>query len=51
MQYTVWQDGDCWLVPVDMVWDDKTETFIYPYECEEPEAEYDFDPAPKYDGF
>ena len=29
VKYFVHQDGDCWLVPVGMVWDDKTDTFIW----------------------
>jgi hypothetical protein len=29
-KYRVWQDGDCWLVPEGMVWDDCSETFVWP---------------------
>jgi len=28
-QFTVHQDGDCWLVPVGMSWDDATETYVW----------------------
>jgi hypothetical protein len=31
-QYTIWQDGDCWLIPVGMEWDDKAQTYIWPDE-------------------
>jgi hypothetical protein len=33
-RYRVWQDGDCWLVPEGMVWDDREETFVWPREDE-----------------
>ena len=33
-KYRVYQDGDCWLVPVDMEWNDETESFDYPDERE-----------------
>lgn len=32
VQYTIWQDGDCWLIPVGMEWDDKTQTYRWPSE-------------------
>jgi hypothetical protein len=35
-KYTVYHDGDCWLVPLGMIWNDKTETFIWPEEEEQP---------------
>ena len=25
--YTIWHDGDCWLVPIGMDWNDETETY------------------------
>lgn len=28
--YHVWQDGDCWLVPVDMPWSDDLGFFAWP---------------------
>jgi hypothetical protein len=28
--YRIYNNGDCWLVPADMVWDDKNETFVWP---------------------
>src|SRR3954454_3190252 len=31
-KYHVWQDGDCWLVPVGMEWNDETDTFVWPEE-------------------
>lgn len=30
VQYRIYQDGDCWLVPVDMEWNDETGTFEWP---------------------
>ena len=32
INYTIHQDGDCWLIPVGMEWDDETEWFIWPKE-------------------
>lgn len=34
-QYTVWQDGDCWLIPVGMEWNDDIGTFAWPDDEEE----------------
>lgn len=31
-KYQVYQDGDCWLIPHGMEWDDETETFRWPEE-------------------
>jgi hypothetical protein len=28
--YTVYQDGDCWLVPVGMEWSDEQDCFVWP---------------------
>lgn len=33
--YTVFQDGDCWLIPVGMEWDDAAEFFYWPDADEE----------------
>jgi hypothetical protein len=30
VKFTIHQDGDCWLVPEGMEWDEATETFKYP---------------------
>jgi hypothetical protein len=30
IKYTVYQDGDCWLIPVGMEWDDETDFFVWP---------------------
>lgn len=32
--YTVYQDGDCWLIPDDMEWSDETGFFVRPSEQE-----------------
>jgi hypothetical protein len=32
VKYRIHQDGDCWLVPVGMEWDDENETFVWPEE-------------------
>jgi sarcosine oxidase gamma subunit len=32
--FTIWQDGDCWLVPQGMQWDDDKETYVWPDEEE-----------------
>ena len=29
-KYRIYQDGDCWLIPVDMEWDEETEWFKDP---------------------
>ena len=29
-QYIVYQDGDCWLIPVGMEWNDETDGFDWP---------------------
>ena len=33
-KFRIYQDGDCWLVPVNMEWNDKTESFDYADERE-----------------
>jgi hypothetical protein len=30
VKFTVYQNGDCWLVPEGMEWSDKEETFVWP---------------------
>jgi hypothetical protein len=32
INYTVYQDGDCWLIPVGMEWNDETDWFVWPKE-------------------
>ena len=32
VKYTVWQCGDCWLVPKGMEWDEEDETYKWPEE-------------------
>ena len=39
--YSIWQDGDCWLVPVGMEWDDKDNCFRWPEEDEEDDSATD----------
>ena len=29
IRYSVYQDGDCWLVPVGMEWNEKLENFVW----------------------
>jgi hypothetical protein len=29
VKYRIHQDGDCWLIPADMVWSDETEFFVW----------------------
>lgn len=31
-KYRIYQDGDCWLVPVGMEWDEENETYKWPEE-------------------
>ena len=31
--YTIWNDGDCWLVPVGMLWSEEADTFVWPKEA------------------
>lgn len=31
VKYRIYQDGDCWLVPDGMEWDDETQTFGWPF--------------------
>ena len=40
-KYTIWQndDYDCWLVPIDMEWNDETDCFDWPDERAEQEEE------------
>lgn len=38
-EYTIWQEGDCWLVPKGMEWNDKTDSFDWPDERETEDAE------------
>jgi hypothetical protein len=35
VKYFVYQDGDCWLVPQGMQWNDENETFEWPEESED----------------
>jgi hypothetical protein len=30
IRYRVFQNGDCWLIPVGMEWDEKTELWVWP---------------------
>jgi len=30
--YLIWNDSDCWLVPVGMEWSDEEDTFVWPDE-------------------
>ena len=30
IEYRIYQDGDCWLVPVGMEWDEENEFFLWP---------------------
>ena len=30
--YTLYQDGDCWLIPIDMDWSDEANFFVWPEE-------------------
>lgn len=34
VKYRVYQDGDCWLIPDGMVWDDETDSFRWEDEIE-----------------
>ena len=34
-KYTIWQDGDCWLVPIGMEWNDENGTFAWPSDEDE----------------
>lgn len=38
-KYTIWQDGDCWLVPEGMKWNDETDSFDWPDERETKEQD------------
>lgn len=33
-KFTVWQDGDCWLIPDGMEWSDDEGTFVWPADDE-----------------
>ena len=33
-QYTLYQDGDVWLIPIGMEWSEKDEFFVWPDETE-----------------
>ena len=34
-RYTIWNDGDCWLIPEGMEFNEATETFEWPEQEEE----------------
>jgi hypothetical protein len=34
VEFSLYQDGDLWLVPVGMEWDEDTETYVWPNEDE-----------------
>ena len=36
--YTIWQEGDCWLLPRGMEWDNETRCFVWPEELEAAES-------------
>ena len=36
--FTIWQDGDCWLIPCGMDWRDDIECFAWPEENEDAES-------------
>lgn len=40
-KYSLHQEGDLWLIPEGMEWDDETENFVWPEE--EEDADYDDD--------
>lgn len=42
-QYHIYQEGDCWLVPVGMEWSDDGDCYQWPKE-DEYDEEYDGDP-------
>lgn len=33
VKYHIWQEGDCWLVPDGMQWDEENETYKWPEEA------------------
>ncbi len=35
IEYTIWQDGDCWLIPKGMEYNEANETFEWPKDEEE----------------
>lgn len=35
VRYRVEQDGDCWLIPVDMEWDDEKAWYVWPEDEQE----------------
>lgn len=37
VKYSVYQDGDCWLIPDGMEWSDRDETFHWPEDTEDGE--------------
>jgi hypothetical protein len=41
VEYSIHQDGDCWLVPDGMEWSDREETFVWPEEAEAEDGEND----------
>lgn len=40
-KYRLWQEGDLWLIPEGMEWDDRNETFDWPKEDNEPDYEHE----------
>ena len=32
VEFTIWQDGDCWLIPKGMEWNDEAGSFKWPEE-------------------
>ena len=36
VQYHVYQDGDCWLIPYGMTWDEEADGWRWPYAKEQP---------------
>ncbi len=30
IKYSIWQEGDCWLIPLGMEWNEEHETYMWP---------------------
>lgn len=43
VEYNVYQDGACWLIPVGMEWSDKNDFFVWPEDEDEDEKDEDED--------
>ena len=41
VKFRIYNDGDCWLIPDEMEWDDETGFFVWPEDEPDPDRKHD----------